>query len=164
VINGVPLTTLRKNAVDEPTISIPTPQGWKFSDEHNSALVRGAILNEGLQANGFVPNAVVTLADVTRDSSTPERALDTERGGLAQKVNIDSEAPGTVCSYPSLTLNYKYEGRQATTIIVAARDQHNKVWVSTVGIQTTEPDNPLFAKAKREILGGFQFFLPDSKT
>lgn len=163
VSNGVPLTVLPKNGVDEPTISIPTPQGWKFSDEHNSPLVRGAILNEGLQANGFLPNAVVTLAEVTSDSSTPERAIDTERAGLAQKVRIDSESPGTLCNYPSLTLNYKYEGRQATTIIVAAKDQHNKVWVSTVGIQTTEPDNPLFVTAKRAILGGFQFVLPDSK-
>jgi hypothetical protein len=158
------MTVLPKNGVDEPTISIPTPQGWTFSDKHNSSLVRGAILNEGLQANGFVPNAVVTLADVTSDSSTPERAIDTERAGLAQKVSIDSEVPGTLCSYPSTTLNYKYEGRQATTIIVAAKDQHNKVWVSTVGIQTTEPDNPQFAAAKQAILGGFQFVLPGSKT
>jgi hypothetical protein len=164
VSNGVPLTVLPKNGPDEPTISIPTPQGWKFSDKHNSSLVRGAILNEGLQANGFVPNAVVTLADVTSDSSTPERAIDTERAGLAQKVSIDSQVPGTLCSYPSTTLNYKYEGRQATTIIVAAKDQHNKVWVSTVGIQTTEPDNPQFAAAKQAILGGFQFVLPGSKT
>lgn len=164
VSNGVPLTVLPKNGVDEPTISIPTPQGWKFSDKHNSPLVRGAILNEGLQDNGFVPNAVVTLADVTSDSITPERAVDTERAGLAQKVSIDSEAPGTLCGYPSMALNYKYEGRQATTIIVAAKDQHDKVWVATVGIQTTEPDNPLFVTAKRAILGGFQFLLPDSKT
>jgi len=162
--SGIPLTVLPPNAGDEPTISIPTPQGWKFSDRHNSALVRGAILDEGLKSNDFVPNAVVTLANVTSDSSTPERAIDTERAGLAQKVSINSETSGTVCGYPSVTLNYKFEGRQATTVIVAAKDQHNRVWVSTVGIQTTDPNNPDFVKSKRAILGGFQFILPNSET
>lgn len=162
--SGIPLTVLRRSAPDEPTISIPTPQGWKFSDEHNSSLVRGAILNEGLQANGFVPNAVVTLADVTSDSTTPEQAIATERAGLAQKVSVDSETSGILCGHPSTTLNYRFEGRQATTMIVAANDQHNRVWVSTVGIQTTEPNNPDFAKAKRAILDGFQFILPNGKT
>jgi hypothetical protein len=117
-----------------------------------------------LAANHFVPNAVVTLADVTSDSSTAQRAIDTEHGGLAQKVRIDSEASGALCSYPSMTLNYKLEGRQATTVIVAAKDQHNRVWVSTIGIQTTEPNNPDFVKAKRAILDGFQFTLPNSRT
>jgi hypothetical protein len=162
VSSGIPLTVLRANSADEPTVSIPTPPGWKFSDKHNSSLVRGAVLNEGLQANHFIPNAVVTLADVTSDSSTPQEAIDTERGGMAQKLNIDSEASGTLCGYPSMTLNYKFEGRPATTVIVAAKDQHNKVWVSTVGIQTTEPNNPDFVKDKRAILDGFQFDLPNS--
>jgi Probable lipoprotein LpqN len=162
--SGIPLTVLPPNGTDEPTVSIPTPPGWKFSDKHNSSLVRGAILNEGLQANYFIPNAVVTLADVTSDSSTAKRAIDTERGGLAQKVRIDSEASGALCSYPSMTLNYKLEGRQTTTVIVAAKDQHNRVWVSTVGIQTTEPNNPDFVKDKRAILDGFQFTLPNSRT
>jgi hypothetical protein len=85
------LTVLPSNSTDEPAVSIPTPPGWNFSDKHNTSLVRGAILNEGLAANHFVPNAVVTLADVTSDSSTPQAAIDIERGRLAQKVSIDSE-------------------------------------------------------------------------
>jgi hypothetical protein len=162
--NRIPLTVLPSNGTDEPTVSIPTPPGWEFSVKHNTSLVRGAILNEGLAANHFVPNAVVTLADVTSDSSTPQMAIDIERGGLAQKVSIDSETPGTLCSYPSMTLNYKFDSRQATTVIVAAKDAHNRVWVSTVGIQTTEPNNPDFVKDKRAILDGFQFTLPNSRT
>lgn len=162
--SGIPLTVLPPNGTDEPAVSIPTPPGWKFSDKHNSSLVRGAILNEGLAANHFIPNAVVTLADVTSDSSTPQAAIDIERGGLAQKVSIDSETSGTLCSYPSVTLNYKFEGRQATTVIVAAKDEHDRVWVSTVGIQTSEPNNPDFVRAKRAIIDGFQFNVPNSRT
>ena len=158
------MTVLSPTGADEPAVSIPTPPGWKFSDKHNSSLVRGAILNEGLAANHFIPNAVVTLANVTSDSSTPQAAIDIERGGLAQKVSIDSETSGTLCSYPSMTLDYKFEGRQATTVIVAAKDEHDRVWVSTVGIQTAEPNNPDFVKAKRVILDGFQFTLPNSRT
>jgi hypothetical protein len=162
--SGIPLTVLPAIGDDEPIVSIPTPQGWKFSDKHNSSLVRGAILNEGLRANDFVPNAVVTLADVTSDSSTPERAIDTERGGLAQKVSIGSETSGTLCGYPSMTLNYKYEGRQAPNVILVAKDRNNRVWVSTVGIQTTEPNRPDFVEAKRAILDGFQFNLPNREN
>lgn len=52
------------------------------------------------------------ISSRTSDSITPERAIDTERAGFAQKISIDSEAPGTLCGFPSMTLNYKIEGRQ----------------------------------------------------
>lgn len=156
----IPLTVLPSSSPDEPQLALPKPEGWLSSTEHNSSLVRGAILNPALQANGFIPNAVVTLADVTMDARSSTQAIDNERDGLARNVVISSDAPGTLCGYPSRTVNYTISGRQATTLIIAGKGTNNKIWVSTVGVQTTEPDNPDFVSAKRAILEGFQFRLP----
>jgi len=113
------------------------------------------------KTHDYVPSFVVSLADVTGDASTPQQALDTERAGFAQKVGaIQTDTPGTVCGYPGKTITYTFEGRQGTTLMVAAKDRHNKIWIAKVSTQTTEPDNPDFMKAKQVILGGFQFSLP----
>lgn len=152
----VPFTVLVPQNRDEPTLSIPIPSGWQESDKHNSTLIRGAILAPGLRANDFTPNAVVTLADVTQDSDTPQKAIETETQGLATKVTIESQTSGTRCGFPAKTINYKVEGRPATSLIIAAKDDKGRVWVSTVAIQTTDPNNPDYVQAKQLIIGGYK--------
>ena len=158
---GTELVKLPSSNSEEPTLALPKPPGWTFSTADNSPSVRGTMSDPGLKAHDYVPSFVVSLADVTGDASTPQQALDTERAGFAQKVGaIQTDTPGTVCGYPGKTITYTFEGRQGTTLMVAAKDRHNKIWIAKVSTQTTEPDNPDFMKAKQVILGGFQFSLP----
>jgi len=152
----VPFTVLLTQSPDEPTLSIPTVLGWQPSNERNSPLIRGAFVAPGLRANDFTPNAVVTLADVTKNSDTPEKAIQTETQGLDTKFAIDSLTTGTRCGFPYETVDYKYEGRPATTLIVAAKDDKARVWVSTVEMQTTEPNRPEYVKAKQLIIGAYK--------
>ncbi|WP_142706759.1 hypothetical protein [Mycobacterium shimoidei] len=153
---------MHSEATDEPLLAIPKPAGWTFSTRENSSLVRGALSKPSLEASGFTPSFVVALANVTGDASTPEQALDTERAGRAQKVKIDNDEPGTQCGYPSRTLTYTYEGRASTTLMIAAEDELQNIWISTVDTQTIEPNNPEYLAAKRTILDGFQFSLPNN--
>jgi len=147
---------LESQSRDEPTLSIPTVLGWQPSNERNSPLIRGAFVAPGLRANGFTPNAVVTLADVTKNADTPEKAIKTETEALATKFTMESLTTGTRCGFPYETADYKFEGRPATTLIIAAKDDKDRVWVSTVEMQTTEPDKPEYVKAKQLIIGGYK--------
>jgi hypothetical protein len=157
-----PLTTLVSHASGEPVLSIPQPPGWQSSTEHNSALVRGVLLNPNLQANDFIPNAVVTLADVSGDADDELGAIYNEKAGIKQKVAITNAVTGYVCGYPSETVDYVIDGRPTTSLIVGAKDPHGKVWVSTVVISSAEPANPEFVKAKQAILSGFQLTVPSA--
>lgn len=159
---GTVLVRLPSGNSEEPTLALPKPPGWTFSTENNSPSIRGTLSDTGLKADDFVPSFVVSLADVTGDASTPEQALDTERAGFAQTVGvIQTDTPGTLCRYPSKTITYTYERRQGTTLMVAAKDHHGKIWISKVSTETMEPNNPDFVKAKQVILRGFQFILPN---
>jgi hypothetical protein len=44
---------------------IPLPQGWERSTKMDSESIRFAIRNPGLAADGFTPNAVVTVEEMT---------------------------------------------------------------------------------------------------
>lgn len=84
-----------KNA-GEPFLSMPLPAGWEIAYDRDSALVRGALVNTGLRANGFSPTAVITLADVSVDSRTAAQAIDTEHAGIAAEINAISVENGTL--------------------------------------------------------------------
>ncbi len=158
---SVPMTTVPARMAGEPYLSTPTPFGWELIEDADSPVVRAALVNRGLRAFDFTPVAVITLADVSEDSTTVGQALRTEQAGVeAQPEICDVTAhDGTVCGYTARTLRYRYEGRDATTVIVAGTDWWNRTWVCTVGIQTAAPDDSRFVSDKATILGNFQFLV-----
>lgn len=153
---GIPAITLPSKAADEPTLSIPQPQGWELTTSQNSARVRVAIRNPSLKSHDFIPNAIVTLDDVSADSDTPESALYVEKTAISSKNPISNVTSGTVCGSPSETFDYTVNGRATTSLVVGAQEQHGKVWISTVVITTADPGNPEFVAEKRSILHGFR--------
>lgn len=161
----VPLVKLGAQVDEEPTLALPQPPGWVFKTELNSQLIRAVMGDPELEANGFSPEAVVTLENLTDRVSTPQQALYGEITGVTNSpllhAALDTETPGTVCGYPSLTVTYTIvaNGHAATALVVAAQDYSNRIWAATVTIQTTEPANPDYVNAKTAILGGFQFSL-----
>lgn len=158
VSTAIPMTVVPPREADEPFVSVPTPAGWEFV-ARDREMVRGGLVSAELRANDFTPNAVITLADVSVVARTPQQALDAEQSGLAGEVHIDSVQDGTLCGYPARRVNYLFEGRDATTLIVAGTDGRRRTWVSTVGIQTTEPTNPQYVQDKAVILDNFQFLI-----
>ncbi|MGH3724774.1 MAG: LpqN/LpqT family lipoprotein [Mycobacterium sp.] len=155
--SDVPLVTLDPKASDEPKLAIPTPQGWEYSAAMNSPMIRGAVANKGLRANGFTPNAVVTLEDLTGKVQSAQQGVDAEVASVAQGgMAVGSQVPGTACGHPSTTITYTLQNRPVTALI-AAVDDGPKIWAAVLTIQTTEPDNPAYLDAKKTILNGFQF-------
>ena len=122
----------------------------------NTTAIRGLIFNKSLTVNQFTPTAVVTVADVTDGTVNLEQALETEVGGIQQNgVTLNSETSGTLCGYPTKTVDYPIEGRPGSTLIVAAEhDRH--IWTATITIQTADGENPTYIADKKIIFDGFQ--------
>lgn len=160
----VSLADLPSVAADEPHLVLPKPSGWTLSTDENPPRIRGVIFNRQLTAQGFTPNFVVSLDDVTEDADTAEQALNTEVVGLAQLAAIDSDSTGVLCGYPSRNLTYEHESRAAATLMVAGKGPDNKVWIAKVDTQTAEPDNPEYVAAKKVIFEGFQFSLSNNRA
>lgn len=155
-----PRVTLDAKAADEPVLAVPLPPGWQRSTEMVSEMVRAAIVNTGLRANDFSPNAVVTLEDLTGKVPSVQQGVTAEiaaveQGGMA----VQSRTVGTVCGNPSSTITYTLKNRPVTALIVVA-EHERKIWAAVVTVQTTEPDNPAYVAGKKAILDGFQFTWP----
>ncbi|MFA4085286.1 LpqN/LpqT family lipoprotein [Mycobacteroides salmoniphilum] len=156
----MPRVTLDAKGADEPVLSIPLPSGWRRSTEMVSEMVRAAIVNTGLRANDFSPNAVVTLEDLTGKVPSVQQGVDAEiaaveQGGMA----VTSRTAGTVCGHPSSTITYTLKNRPVTALIVVS-EHERKIWAAVVTVQTTEPENPEYVAGKKAILDGFQFTVP----
>ncbi|ULN54781.1 LpqN/LpqT family lipoprotein [Mycolicibacillus parakoreensis] len=158
--SDVPLHELEPHSPAEPRLALPQPPGWTFTTRLNSEVIRGSLINTALRANGFAPNAVVTLENLTGTAANPEQALALERDGIVDSIGpVATETPGTLCGYPALTVTYRMQGRPVTAVAVAGADAHQRIWAATVSMQTTEPDNPDYVAAKTAILDGFRFTL-----
>jgi hypothetical protein len=158
----VVMMPLAPRGPEEPFVSIPAPPGWNLVQVRDSTAVRAALGNDGLRFEGFTPNAVITLADVTEDSHTPAQAIVTEQAGLESQPDMTgftAAEDGTVCGYPSRTVHYRYEDRDTTTLFVAGTDRADRTWVCSVTIQTADPGNPQFITDRAVILEKFQFML-----
>ncbi|MGH3724780.1 MAG: LpqN/LpqT family lipoprotein [Mycobacterium sp.] len=153
----VPLVTLEPTADDEPKLAVPAPQGWEYSGEMNSPLIRGAVANVGLRAKGFTPNAVVTLEDLAGRVQSAQEGVDAEVASVEDGgLPVESRTAGTLCGHPSTTITYTLQSRPVTALIAVAEDGP-KIWAAVLTIQTAEPDNPAFVDAKKAIMDGFQF-------
>ncbi len=158
---SVSMTPLPPRAPGEPFLSVPIPPGWTLIYEDDSTLVRGALVNVGLRGLDFTPTVVITLADVSEDSRTAERAIATEQAAVEAQPEVSDFAfyDGTLCGYVSRALTYRYEGRDAMTLIVAGTDWFERTWVCTVGIQTAVPDDARFVHDRAAIFENFQFLV-----
>lgn len=156
---AIEMIALPGRGIDEPFLAAPALDGWERNHSRDSSLIRAGFVNRELRARRFAPAVIITLADVSEDSKTARQAIITEQGGVEGQPEVTDVAAqdGTVCGYPSRTLRYRYEGRDATTLLIAGTDRYGKTWVCTVGIQTADPDNPQFARDRAVLLENFQF-------
>lgn len=170
---SVELSDIPTRTDQEPRMRIPSPQGWERSTKMDSEQIRFAIRNPGLAADGFTPNAVVTLQKVPSDVGRPEQILQAQNDQLTKKLKLTdlNATPTEVCGAPGLFTTYTAPevklGKKAPAIPPRSAKQLSVVyragdliWVATLTVQTVKPDDPTYVKDSDEIVKGFQLLPP----
>ncbi|MEJ6536925.1 MAG: LpqN/LpqT family lipoprotein [Mycobacterium sp.] len=157
----------------EPQMRIPLPQGWERTTKMDSESIRFAIRNPALAADGFTPNAVVTLQKVGSDIGKSEKVLEAQNDQLAQKLKLTdmNASPVELCGAPALSATYTapevklspkvppIPPRKASSLssVYKGRDIS---YIVMVTVQTIKPDNQTFNADSAMILKGFQLLPP----
>lgn len=170
---AAPLSDVPTRTDQEPKMRVPLPQGWERSTKMDSEQIRFAIRNPGLGADGFTPNAVVTLQRLGANMGKPEQILEAQNEQLTKKLKLTdlSSTPAEVCGAPALSTTYTAPelnlGKKAPPIPPRKASQLGVVykaddvtWVATLTVQTVKADNQTFIKDSAEILKGFQLLPP----
>jgi len=167
------LTDVPTRTDQEPKLRIPVPAGWERSTQMDSEQIRFALRSPGLAADGFTPNAVVTLQKVNTELGKPEQILKAQTDLLAKKLKLTdvTSTSTSVCGAPALSSSYTtpelqlgskippVPPRKATSLGVVYRGGDTN-YVATVTVQTIKPDNQTYVKDSEEILTGFQTLPP----
>jgi hypothetical protein len=170
---SAPLTDIPTRTDQEPKLRIPVPEGWERADKMDSEQIRFAIRSPKLTAEGFIPNAVVTLQKVPGDIGKPDLILQAQTDQLAKKLNLtDVESTKTkVCGAPALSSTYTtpeirlgkqippVPARKAASVGVVYR-AGDANYVATLTLQTVKADNEAYRADSEEILKGFQILPP----
>ena len=158
----------------EPKMRVPVPAGWERTTKMDSENIRFALRNQGLSADGFTPNAVVTLQKVSADIGKPEQLLEAQNDQLSKKLKVTdmNSTPTQVCGATALATTHTARGmetnpqipaipaRTATALGVVYKTG-DVSYVATITVQTVKPDNPTYIKDADTIIKGFQL-LPAS--
>lgn len=161
----VPLLEVPLDNDSEPRVEVPQPPGWERVQRFESGIVRVYLAAPDLQANGFVPNTTVAIANLTGKASTEDAAFAAERAGLDMFGVTDVvEASGTICGYPSKTLTYnmglgKIPVHRVTTSIIAVKNG-SKVFTIGVSVQALDDTVRGFDSGRETILAGLQVSPP----
>lgn len=170
---SAPLTDIPTRTDQEPKLRIPVPEGWERNTEMDSEQIRFAIRSPKLAAEGFVPNAVVTLQRAPADIGKPEQILQAQTDQLTKKLKLTdvSSTATKVCGAPALSSAYTtpeiklgkkippVPARKATSLGVVYRGGDTN-YVATVTVQTVKADEPTYQADSEMILKGFQILPP----
>jgi len=157
----------------EPKMRIPLPPGWERTTKMDNESIRFAIRNPALAADGFTPNAVVTLQKTGSDIGKSEKVLEAQNDQLAKKLKLtDMKAsPVELCGAPALSATYTapevklgpkippIPPRKASSLssVYKGRDIN---YIVMLTVQTIKPDNQTFTADSAMILKGFQLLPP----
>lgn len=161
-----PLTDIPAKNSREPHLRIPMPPGWERNTVMDNQVIRFAMVAQGLVANQFAPNAVVTLESV-RGTQDPDVVFAQNRRNLTAMMgafDLRTES-NTTCGFPSETTTYTAPpmgpAPQRPVIMHAVVAQSGaSTYLATLTVQTTEPQNPTYVHDSKEIVDSFQIQLP----
>jgi hypothetical protein len=165
---SVPLTPIDPKSGGEPRLRIPQPPGWERASMLDSDVIRFTMRNKDLVANNFMPTAVVTLESVPGAATDDETIFDQERAALVDRLGATGlhTREITLCGDQAELVDYdapsmgRIPPRKIRTLMVAATFDTN-TYVTTVTVQSTDPDNPVYARDTETVLTGFQMLPPD---
>ncbi len=161
-----PLADIPSVGAAEPRLRIPVPRGWKRNSQMDSRIIRYAIVAQGLIADGFAPNAVVTLESV-RGSQDADDVFEENRSNLVTMMGaFDLTAEiNTTCGFPSETTDYTAPAmgpapERPITMHAVVAGTGNTTYLATLTIQTAEGENQTYQRDAQEIVDGFQMLMP----
>lgn len=170
---SAPLSDVPTRTDQEPKMRIPLPAGWERSTKMDNESIRFAIRNPSLTADGFTPNAVVTLQKIGAQIPKPEQVLEAQNEQLATKLKLTdmSASPDQVCGATALSSTYiapevklgpeipPVPARTASSVS-AIYEGREANYVATLTVQTLRPDDKTFVADSETILKGFQLLPP----
>lgn len=149
----------------EPRLRIPLPDGWEQPQglDPNDDSIRIAILNPGLAADGFTPNAIVALNRISADGADAQQILDAQNDILVGKAGATdlSTQSDQVCGLPAMTSTYTAPAtdtvapRSAATRVVVYQSS-DTTYVATLTIQAVDPETGSYTRDAQTIIDGFQ--------
>ncbi|MBJ7386524.1 MAG: LpqN/LpqT family lipoprotein [Mycolicibacterium sp.] len=158
-----PMIDIPARADGEPAMAIPAPPGWERTTELDSDLVRAALVNQSLTADGFAPNVVVTLESIDGDVSAQDvfeqqRTALTSQGGATDLKTTTR----TLCGQPAETTDYMGAPVAATparpiTVLLSTLQSGGRTYSVAVTVQTLKPDDPTYVRDRETILSGFSW-------
>lgn len=128
----------------------------------DSRIIRYAIVAPDMTADGFAPNAVVTLESV-RGHQDAEDVFEENRSNLIKMMgasDLSTEANMT-CGLPSETTYYTAPPmgpapERPIIMHAVVLDTGRTTYLATVTIQTADDENPTYQRDAQEIIDGFQ--------
>ncbi len=165
---SAPLTPIDPRAAGEPQLKIPQPPGWERASMLDSDVIRFTMRNKDLVANAFTPTAVVTLETVPDDDADIKVIFDQERAALVDRLGATGlqVAETTRCGDAAELVDYdapsmgQIPPRKIRTLMVASAFS-GATYVATVTVQSTDPDNAVYARDTGTVLTGFQMLPPE---
>src|SRR6201999_46319 len=142
--------------------------GWERASMLDSDVIRFTMRNKDLVANNFMPTAGVTLESVPGAATNDETIFDQERAALVDSLGATGMHAKeiTLCGDKAELVDYDAPGmdrippRKTRTLMVAAT-YDTSTYVTTVTVQSTDPDNPVYSRDTDTVLTGFQMLPPD---
>jgi hypothetical protein len=165
---SAPLTSIDAQDSGEPQLKIPQPPGWERDTALDSDVIRFTMRNKGLVSGNFMPTAVVTLESVPGgDDDHSKTVFDQERAALVDRLGATglNTLETTRCGDDAEIVDYdapsmgKIPPRKVRTLMVAAAFNDN-TYVSTVTVQSIDPDNAVYSRDAGTVLTGFQMLPP----
>jgi hypothetical protein len=163
---SAPLTAIDSRADGEPQLKIPQPPGWERASMLDSDVIRFTMRNKDLVSRSFMPTAVVTLESVSGDTDT-KTVFDQERSALVDRLGATGlhTMETTRCGDDAEIVDYDAPSmgnippRKVKTLMVAA-SYNDTTYVTTVTVQSTDPDNAAYTRDVGTVLAGFQMLPP----
>jgi hypothetical protein len=164
---STPLTSIESRADGEPQLKIPQPPGWERASMLDSDVIRFTMRNKDLVAHSFMPTAVVTLESVPGGDADTKTIFDQERSALVDRLGATNlhSMETTRCGDEAEIVDYDAPSmgnvppRKVKTLMVAA-PYSDTTYVTTVTVQSTDPDNATYARDTGTVLAGFQMLPP----
>jgi hypothetical protein len=164
---SVPLTPIDPHEAGEPRLRIPQPPGWERASMPDSDVIRFTMRNKDLLADNFMPTAVVTLESAPVEASDNNAIFDQERAALIDRLGATGlhTRRTSLCGDDAELVDYdapsigRIPPRTVRTLMVAG-DFDGSTFVTTVTVQSTDPDNPVYAHDTETVLTGFQMLPP----
>lgn len=135
----------------------------------DSEMIRFAMANQKLTADKFTPTAVVTLESAPGMTQDRQKIFEQERATLVDRLGAtDLRSTETSrCGQPAVLTSFnapamgRIPPRKAKTLMVFGAFS-GRTYVVTVTVQSTDPDNPTYARDTQTILTGFQMLPPEA--